>query len=205
MLKLRNRQFRWRSACAVNVQEVPWTSLGSVLKANRLGVEANGNSACSNHDFLLRIGNTEGTRSRLDLHPVNGVSAIDYARPERWRRPRVQPAPFRRATNYLQRWRCGDSYRVLRQGLLPIIARPLSRRGQSRSMSENTLSTDVKENIEAIASLRDLDQPEPQVESKRVAHAQLFSAASRRSAFGGVLNLGRGGWQLVTLPTPAGL
>jgi type IV pilus assembly protein PilQ len=96
------------------------------------------------------------------------------------------------------------------QGLLPIIARRLSRRGSIEvdGRSNTLIITDVKENIEAIRQLTAiLDQPEPQVEIEtRIVIAQSnFSRDLGAQLSAGVINLGRGGLANVsTLPSTGG-
>jgi len=206
----------------VNVQDVPWNvALDAVLKANRLGVETNGN--------ILRVATTEVLAkesetqkvindSRLDASPlVTEFIRLNYARASgTLAQAAGSTGAFSGGATILSfsggaggdaTGGSGD------QGLLPIISRRLSRRGSIEvdGRSNTLIITDVRENIDAIRQLAAiLDQPEPQVEIEtRIVIAQHnFSRDLGAQLSAGVLNLGRGGLaNISTLPastTPAG-
>jgi type IV pilus assembly protein PilQ len=169
----------------VNVQDVPWNvALDAVLKANRLGIEVNGN--------ILRVATTEVLAkeaetqkvindSRLDASPlVTEFIRLNYARAS---------GTLAQAAGSTGAFSGGSTNLSFSggaggdatggggdQGLLPIISRRLSRRGSIEvdGRSNTLIITDVKENIDAIRQLvAILDQPEPQVEIEtRIVIAQ---------------------------------
>lgn len=191
----------------VNVQDVPWNvALDAVLKANRLGVEANGN--------ILRVATTEVLAkesetqkvindSRLDASPlVTEFIRLNYARASgTLAQAAGSTGAFSGgATNLSFSGGAGGDATGGSgdQGLLPIIARRLSRRGSIEvdGRSNTLIVTDVKENIDAIRQLAFiLDQPEPQVEIEtRIVIAQRnFSRDLGAQLSMGVVNLGTGG------------
>lgn len=200
----------------VNVQDVPWNvALDAVLKANRLGIEVNGN--------ILRVATTEVLAkeaetqkvindSRLDASPlVTEFIRLNYARAS---------GTLAQAAGSTGAFSGGSTNLSFSggaggdatggggdQGLLPIISRRLSRRGSIEvdGRSNTLIITDVKENIDAIRQLvAILDQPEPQVEIEtRIVIAQRnFSRDLGAQLSLGVANFGRGGLANVsTLPT----
>ena len=199
----------------VNVSDVPWNvALDAVLKANRLGVEVNGN--------ILRVATTEvlaresATQkvlndSRLDASQlVTEFLRLNYARASgTLAQAAGSTGGFSGGSTNLSfsggaggdaTGRGGD------QGLLPIIQRRLSRRGSIEvdGRSNTLIVTDVKENIEAIRQLVTiLDQPEPQVEieTRIVIATHNFSRDLGAQLSAGVVNLGRGGLgSISTLP-----
>jgi len=206
----------------VNVQDVPWNiALDAVLKANRLGVETNGN--------ILRVATTEVLAkesetqkvindSRLDASPlVTEFIRLNYARASgTLAQAAGSTGAFSGgATNLSFSGGAGGDATGGSgdQGLLPIISRRLSRRGSIEvdGRSNTLIITDVRENIDAIRQLAAiLDQPEPQVEIEtRIVIAQHnFSRDLGAQLSAGVVNLGRGGLaNISTLPastTPAG-
>jgi type IV pilus assembly protein PilQ len=160
----------------VNVTDVPWNiALEAILRANRLGIDVNGN--------ILRIA-------------TNDVLATEAATQQRIRDAQLDNSPlqteflrlnYARASGTLAQAAgstgafSGGSTNLSfsggaggdatggggDQGLLPIISRRLSRRGSIEvdGRSNTLIITDVKENIDAIRQLVTiLDQPEPQVE-----------------------------------------
>ena len=191
----------------VNVQDVPWNvALDAVLKANRLGIEVNGN--------ILRVATTEVLAkeaetqkvindSRLDASPlVTEFIRLNYARASgTLAQAAGSTGAFSGgATNLsFSGGAGGDSTGGGGdQGLLPIISRRLSRRGgiEVDGRSNTLIITDVKENIDAIRQLvAILDQPEPQVEIEtRIVIAQHnFSRDLGAQISLGVQNLNRGG------------
>ncbi|HEX8175089.1 MAG TPA: type IV pilus secretin PilQ [Pyrinomonadaceae bacterium] len=160
----------------VNVTDVPWNfALGAILRANRLGIDVEGN--------ILRVATSE-------------VLASETAVQERIRDAQLNNAPlvtefirlnYARASGTLAQaagstggFAGGSTNESFSggsggdatggsgdQGILPIIARRLSRRGSVEvdGRSNTLIITDVKENIDAVRQLVTLlDQPEPQVE-----------------------------------------
>jgi type IV pilus assembly protein PilQ len=203
----------------VNVQDVPWNiALDAVLKANRLGVEVNGN--------ILRVATTEVLAkesetqkvindSRLDASPlVTEFIRLNYARASgTLAQAAGSTGAFSGgATNLSFSGGAGGDATGGSgdQGLLPIISRRLSRRGSIEvdGRSNTLIITDVKENIDAIRQLAAiLDQPEPQVEIEtRIVIAQHnFSRDLGAQLSAGVVNLGRGGLgNISTLPASSG-
>src|SRR5688572_3967571 len=203
----------------VNVQEVPWNlALDAVLKANRLGVEANGN--------ILRVATTEVLAkesetqkilndSRLDASPlVTEFIRLNYARASgTLAQAAGSTGAFSGgATNLCFSGGAGGDATGGSgdQGLLPIISRRLSRRGSIEvdGRSNTLIITDVKENIDAIRQLvAILDQPEPQVEIEtRIVIAQRnFSRDLGAQLSLGVANFGNGALgNLSSLPSTSG-
>ena len=203
----------------VNVQEVPWNmALDAVLKANRLGVEANGN--------ILRVATTEVLAkesetqkilndSKLDASPlVTEFIRLNYARASgTLAQAAGSTGAFSGgATNLSFSGGAGGDATGGSgdQGLLPIISRRLSRRGSIEvdGRSNTLIITDVKENIDAIRQLAAiLDQPEPQVEIEtRIVIAQRnFSRDLGAQLSAGVLNFGRGALgNISSLPSTSG-
>ncbi len=203
----------------VNVQDVPWNiALDAVLKANRLGIEANGN--------ILRVATTEVLAkesetqkvindSRLDASPlVTEFIRLNYARASgTLAQAAGSTGAFSGGSTNLSfsggaggdaTGGSGD------QGLLPIISRRLSRRGSIEvdGRSNTLIITDVKENIDAIRQLAAiLDQPEPQVEieTRIVIATKNFSRDIGAQISAGVVNLSRGGLgNISTLPASSG-
>lgn len=200
----------------VNVQDVPWNiALDAVLKANRLGVETNGNILrVATNEVLAKESETQKVinDSRLDASPlVTEFIRLNYARASgTLAQAAGSTGAFSGGSTNLSfsggaggdaTGGSGD------QGLLPIISRRLSRRGSIEvdGRSNTLIVTDVKENIEAIRQLVTiLDQPEPQVEIEtRIVIAQRnFSRDLGAQLSAGVLNLGRGGLgSISTLPS----
>src|SRR3989441_4537980 len=196
----------------VNVQDVPWNfALDALLRANKLGVEVNGN--------ILRVATTEMlakeaevqkviTDARLDNSPlVTEFIRLNYARASgTLAQAAGSTGGFAGgATNLSYSGGAGGDATGGSgdQGVLPIIKRRLSRRGaiEVDGRSNTLIVTDVKENIEAIRQLvAILDQPEPQVEIEtRIVIAQHnFSRDLGAQLSLGVANLGTGGLASVT-------
>src|SRR5689334_11134500 len=199
----------------VNVQDVPWNvALDAVLKANRLGIEVNGNILrVATTDVLAKEAETQKVinDSRLDASPlVTEFIRLNYARASgTLAQAAGSTGAFSGgATNLSFSGGAGGDATGGSgdQGLLPIISRRLSRRGSIEvdGRSNTLIITDVKENIDAIRQLvAILDQPEPQVEIEtRIVIAQRnFSRDLGAQLSLGVANLGRGGLANVsTLP-----
>ncbi len=190
----------------VNVQDVPWNvALDAVLKANRLGIEVNGNILrVATTDVLAKEAETQKVinDSRLDASPlVTEFMRLNYARASgTLAQAAGSTGAFSGgATNLSFSGGAGGDATGGSgdQGLLPIISRRLSRRGSIEvdGRSNTLIITDVKENIEAIRQLvAILDQPEPQVEIEtRIVIAQRnFSRDLGAQLSMGVVNLGRG-------------
>jgi type IV pilus assembly protein PilQ len=191
----------------VNVQDVPWNiALDAVLKANRLGIEVNGNILrVATTDVLAKEAETQKVinDSRLDASPlVTEFIRLNYARASgTLAQAAGSTGAFSGgATNLSFSGGAGGDATGGSgdQGLLPIISRRLSRRGSIEvdGRSNTLIITDVKENIEAIRQLvAILDQPEPQVEIEtRIVIAQRnFSRDLGAQLSMGVINVGRGG------------
>jgi type IV pilus assembly protein PilQ len=203
----------------VNVQDVPWNiALDAVLKANRLGVETNGNILrVATNEVLAKESETQKVinDSRLDASPlVTEFIRLNYARASgTLAQAAGSTGAFSGgATNLSFSGGAGGDATGGSgdQGLLPIISRRLSRRGSIEvdGRSNTLIITDVKENIDAIRQLAAiLDQPEPQVEIEtRIVIAQHnFSRDLGAQLSAGVLNLGRGGLgNISTLPASGG-
>ncbi|HEX5706271.1 MAG TPA: type IV pilus secretin PilQ [Pyrinomonadaceae bacterium] len=188
----------------VNVTDVPWNiALDSILKANRLGIEVTGN--------ILRVATTK-------------VLADEAAVQSRIREARLDNSPlitefirlnYARAGNSLsqQAGTTGNFAGGTSQdsfsggqggggtgdaGILPIIARRLSKRGavEYDGRSNTLIVTDVRENIDSIRQLISLlDQPEPQVEieTRIVLANRNFSRDLGVQLAGAVFNPSRGG------------
>src|SRR5438128_8529090 len=160
----------------VNVQDVPWNSaLDALLRANKMGVEVNGN--------ILRVATAEMlakeaevqkviTDARLDNSPlVTEFIRLNYARASgTLAQAAGSTGGFSGgATNLSFSGGAGGDATGGSgdQGVLPIIKRRLSRRGaiEVDGRSNTLIVTDVVENIAAIRQLvAILDQPEPQVQ-----------------------------------------
>jgi type IV pilus secretin PilQ/predicted competence protein len=200
----------------VNVTDVPWNvALDAILKANRLGADANGN--------ILRIATIEVLASeaasqqrindaRLDNSPlVTEFIRLNYARASgTLAQAAGSTGGFAGgATNLSFSGGAGGDATGGGgdQGLLPIIQRRLSRRGaiEVDGRSNTLIVTDVRENIEAIRQLvAIMDQPEPQVEieTRIVIASRNFSRDLGVQLSAAVVNLGRGGLgSLSTLPS----
>src|ERR1051326_8966784 len=200
----------------VNVQDVPWNvALDAVLKANRIGVEVNGNILrVATTDVLAKEAETQKVinDSRLDASPlVTEFIRLNYARASgTLAQAAGSTGAFSGgATNLSFSGGAGGDATGGSgdQGLLPIISRRLSRRGSIEvdGRSNTLIITDVKENIDAIRQLvAILDQPEPQVEIEtRIVIAQRnFSRDLGAQLSMGVANFSRGGLaNITTLPS----
>jgi len=203
----------------VNVQDVPWNfALDAVLKANRLGIEVNGNILrVATTDVLAKEAETQKVinDSRLDASPlVTEFIRLNYARASgTLAQAAGSTGAFSGgATNLSFSGGAGGDATGGSgdQGLLPIISRRLSRRGSIEvdGRSNTLIITDVKENIDAIRQLvAILDQPEPQVEIEtRIVIAQRnFSRDLGAQLSAGVLGQNRASLgNITTLPTTSG-
>jgi type IV pilus assembly protein PilQ len=200
----------------VNVQDVPWNyALDAILRANKLGVDVNGNILrISTSETLARESETQRVikDSQLSNAPlVTEFIRLNYARAS---------GTLAQAAGSTGGFAGGSTNLSFSggaggdatggggdQGLLPIIKRRLSRMGsvEVEGRSNTLIITDVKENVEAIRQLvAILDQPEPQVEIEtRIVIAQHnFSRDLGAQLSLGVANLNRGGLANVsTLPS----
>jgi type IV pilus assembly protein PilQ len=161
----------------VNVTDVPWNiALDAILRANRLGAEATGN--------ILRVATIEVlaseaasqqkiTDARLDNSVLlTEFIRLNYARASGTLAQAAGPNSGFTGGSTSQGESTGGGGGGAQgssgeQGILPIIARRLSRRGSVEvdGRSNTLIVTDVRENIDAIRQLVTLlDQPEPQVE-----------------------------------------
>lgn len=191
----------------VNVTDVPWNvALDAILRANRLGIEVTGN--------ILRVATTEVIaaesttqqqirNAQLDNSPlVTEFIRLNYARASGTLAGAAGSSgsfaggtgggSFSGGTGGDSTGGGGD------QGILPIIARRLSRRGgiEVDGRSNTLIVTDVQENINAVRQLVALlDQPEPQVEieTRIVVATRNFSRDLGVQLAGSVLNPSRGG------------
>jgi type IV pilus assembly protein PilQ len=191
----------------VNVQDVPWNvALNAILRANRLGVEVNGNILrVASNDVLAKEAETQKVinDSRLDNSAlVTEFIRLNYARASgTLAQAAGSTGAFSGgATNLSFSGGAGGDATGGSgdQGLLPIISRRLSRRGSIEvdGRSNTLIITDVKENIESIRQLVGiLDQPEPQVEieTRIVIATHNFSRDLGAQLSAGVINFGRGG------------
>ena len=163
----------------VNVTDVPWNiALDSILKANRLGIEKNGN--------ILRVATTEVLakeeevqtairNARISNSPLQTIFIrLNYARASGTLEGAAGSSGSFAGGGSSQSYSntgsgsgSSSSGKGSEGGILPIIARRLSTRGSVEvdSRSNTLIITDVRENIDAVRQLvMLLDQPEPQVE-----------------------------------------
>ena len=178
----------------INVTDVPWNfALDSILKANRLGIEVNGN--------ILRVATLEVLKEESKIRAEEELARVSLRDAQLSNSPLVTEfirLNYARAAGTLddaagatggfaggsasnstnnssltQTSADGTSLAPTRtvssedRGILPIIQRRLSRRGSVEvdGRSNTLIITDVKENIDAVRRLVQLlDQPEPQVE-----------------------------------------
>jgi len=190
----------------VNVQDVPWNyALDAILRANKLGVDVNGN--------ILRVATSETLAKESETQRVikdaqlsNSPLVTEFIRLN-YARASGTLAMTAGSTSAFAGGSTNLSYSGGAggdltggggdQGLLPIIKRRLSRLGsvEVEGRSNTLIITDVKENIDAIRQLvAILDQPEPQVEIEtRIVIAQRnFSRDLGAQLSMGVIGLNRG-------------
>jgi type IV pilus assembly protein PilQ len=172
-----------RVPVTINVTDVPWNyALDSILKANRLGVEVTGNIlrvatlSVLKDEAKIRAEEEAARSSLRDAQLLNSPLVTEFIRLNYARASGTlagaagstgdfaggkTPQSFSGGAGGDTTGSGGD------QGILPIIARRLSRRGgiEVDGRSNTLIITDVKENIDAVRRLVQLlDQPEPQVE-----------------------------------------
>ncbi|HEX8501283.1 MAG TPA: secretin N-terminal domain-containing protein, partial [Pyrinomonadaceae bacterium] len=164
-----------RVPVTINVTDVPWNfALDSILKANRLGIEVNGN--------ILRVATLSVLKDEAKIRAEEEAARTSLRAAQLENAPLVTEfirLNYARASGSLASASAGADAFVGGgsssagagsggdAGILPIIARRLSRRGgiEVDSRSNTLIITDVRENIEAVRRLVQLlDQPEPQVE-----------------------------------------
>jgi type IV pilus assembly protein PilQ len=209
----------------VNVQDVPWNyALDAILRANKLGVDVNGNILrVATSDTLAKEAETQ--KIIKDAQLSNAPLVTEFIRLN-YARASGTLATAAGSTGQFQGGTTGASVNISggdqamsgmngmggsgEQGVLPIVKRRLSRLGSVEfdGRSNTLIITDVKENIEAIRQLvAILDQPEPQVEIEtRIVIAQHnFSRDLGAQLSLGVANLSRGGLaNFSTLPSTSG-
>src|SRR5438132_10740414 len=202
----------------VNVQDVPWNyALDAILRANRLGVDVNGNILrIATSDTLAKESDTQRIikDSQLSNSPlITELVRLNYVRASGTLATAAGStgAFAGGATNLSFSGGAGGDATGGGgdQGVLPIIKRRLSRRGSIEvdGRSNTLIITDVKENIASIRQLVTiLDQPEPQVEIEtRIVIAQhSFSKDLGSQLSLGVANLARGGIASLTTVSATG-
>jgi type IV pilus assembly protein PilQ len=160
----------------VNVTDVPWNvALDAILRANRLGIDSNGNilrvaalevlaTEASAQDKIkeAQLNNSPLVTEFIRLNYARAVGTLAQAAGSSGSfAGGTSSGSFSGGTAGDSTGRSGD------QGILPIISRRLSKRGSVEvdGRSNTLIVTDVKENIDAVRQLvMLLDQPEPQVE-----------------------------------------
>lgn len=196
----------------VKVSEVPWNiALDSVLQAQALGVQVNGN--------ILRVADSKILASEGELLQAQRNNALDgsplYTEFLRLNYARASGTLSGDAggSNQLTTGTSGGSSGGASaggggsdQGILGIIKKRLSRRGtvEVDGRSNTLIITDVKQNIDAIRQLVSyLDQPEPQVEieARIVVASRNFSRDIGVQISALVLGTRGSGAQGGTLPT----
>jgi type IV pilus assembly protein PilQ len=207
----------------VNVQDVPWNyALDAILRANKLGVDVNGNILrIATSDTLAKEADTQRIikDSQLSNSPlVTEFIRLNYARASGTLASAAgSTGAFQGGTTNSSVINIGGDQALSgatggsgEQGLLPIVKRRLSRLGSVEvdQRSNTLIITDVKENIASIRQLvAILDQPEPQVEIEtRIVIAQHnFSRDLGAQLSIGVANKTRGGLaNVTTLPSTSG-
>src|SRR5687767_8800754 len=193
----------------VNVQDVPWNvALNAILRANRLGIEVNGNILrVATNDVLAKEAETQKIINDSRLESADLVTEfirLNYARASG-----TLAQAGGSSGNFAGGATSGSSAAAAPaggggasagtdQGILPVVQRRLSRRGSVEvdGRSNTLIVTDVKENINAIRQLVTLlDQPEPQVEieTRIVIANRSFSRDLGVQLNALALNLGTGG------------
>lgn len=199
----------------VKVNDVPWNvALDSVLQAQELGVQVNGNIlrvadnktlATEGELYRERLNNQLDTTPlytemiRLNYATASGSAAASEPSAGTSSAPSGGPSASAGASG-------GGGGAT---GLLPIIKRRLSRRGSIEidPRSNSLIITDVASNIAAIKQLvAILDQPEPQVEieARIVVASRSFSrdiGVQLTALLGGARGSGIGGGTLPTTPS----
>src|SRR5215218_4326594 len=190
----------------INVTDVPWNfALDSVLKANRLGIEVNGN--------ILRVATLEVLKEEARIRAEEETARTALRDAQLLNQPLFTEfvrLNYARASGSLASASAGaDSFTGGGAsaagagsggdaGILPIIKRRLSRRGSIEvdSRSNTLIITDVHDNLESVRRLITLlDQPEPQVEieTRIVVASRSFSRDLGVQLSAAVFNTRRGG------------
>ncbi|HEX7316512.1 MAG TPA: type IV pilus secretin PilQ [Pyrinomonadaceae bacterium] len=190
----------------INVTDVPWNfALNSILKANRLGVEVNGN--------ILRVATLQVLKDEAKIRAEEESARTALRDAQLLNQPLYTEfirLNYARASGSLASASAGaDSFTGGGAsgagagsggdaGILPIIKRRLSTRGSIEvdSRSNTLIVTDVRENLEAVRRLITLlDQPEPQVEieTRIVVANRSFSRDLGVQLSAAVFNTRRGG------------
>ena len=207
----------------VKVNDVPWNiALDSILQAQELGVQVNGNILrVADNKILASEGELLRARqnSQVDLSPlVTELIRLNYALASGTSEPGKTTSGTAVSSSSLSSGPSasggiGSGATVSGGGLLPIIKRRLSRRG-SIEIDERTNSliiTDVPASIAAVKQLiAILDQPEPQVEieARIVVASRNFSRDIGIQLAGlvtGAHNSGIGGSNLPGAPVDPGI
>jgi type IV pilus assembly protein PilQ len=172
-----------RVPVTINVTDVPWNfALDSILKANRLGIEVNGNIlrvvtlTVLKDESKLRAEEEEARAKLKEAQLQNSPLVTEFIRLNYARASGTLAGTAGSSGDFaggrtqvsFSGGAGGDSLGSSgEKGILPIIARRLSRRGgvEVDGRTNTLIITDVKENIDAVRRLVELlDQPEPQVE-----------------------------------------
>ncbi|MBK8303957.1 MAG: type IV pilus secretin PilQ [Chloracidobacterium sp.] len=182
----------------VKVNDVPWNiALDSVLQAQELGVQVNGNILrIADNKILAAEGELYNARmnNQLDTTPLyTELIRLNYATASGGASPSGPSAGTDSSSSSSSSASSGGGGA---SGLLPIIKRRLSRRGsiETDPRSNSLIITDVASNIAAIKQLISiLDQPEPQVEIEaRIVVASRNFSRDIGVQLGAILTGGRG-------------
>ena len=194
-----------RVPVTINVTDVPWNfALDSILKANRLGVEVNGN--------ILRVATLNVLKEEAKIRAEEESARTELRAAQLLNQPLFTEfirLNYARASGSLASTAGGaDSFTGGGvssagagsggdSGILPIIKRRLSTRGSIEvdARSNTIIVTDVRDNLDAVKRLITLlDQPEPQVEieTRIVVASRSFSRDLGVQLSAAVFNLSRG-------------
>lgn len=218
----------------VKVKDVPWnTALDSILQAQELGVQVNGNilrvasaTVLASEGALLR----ERQNNQIDTSAlVTELVRLNYATAAGSQGPGATTSGTAAGSSMQAAASSGlgmgggmgqgvgAASMTGGDGLLPIIRRRLSRRGSIEidSRSNSLIITDVPANVAAVKQLiAILDQPEPQVEIEaRIVVASRSFSRDIGVQLAGLLTGARGSGGSIgtlpnattTLPVPGGL
>ncbi|MGE3465960.1 MAG: type IV pilus secretin PilQ [Pyrinomonadaceae bacterium] len=197
----------------VKVANVPWNvALDSVLQAQELGVQVNGNilrvasnTTLAAEGALLR----QRQNNQIDTSPlVTELIRLNYATAA----GEIAPGGTQSGTSTDKKGDTDLGKSAGGDGLLPIIKRRLSRRGSIEidSRSNSLIITDVQANLSAVKQLiAILDQPEPQVEieARIVVATRSFSrdiGVQLTAILNGANGSGLAGGSLPQTPTSIG-
>ena len=184
----------------VKVNDVPWNiALDSVLQAQELGVQVNGNILrIADNKILAAEGELYNAKmnNQLDTSPLyTELIRLNYATASGGSSPSGPSAGTDGSSSSSSSASSGAGGGGA-SGLLPIIKRRLSRRGsiETDPRSNSLIITDVASNIAAIKQLiAILDQPEPQVEIEaRIVVASRNFSRDIGVQLGAILTGGRG-------------